>query len=80
MSPQDNSGFPSVVPTLSSKDVQRQCEALMEREASEIKRVKYNDYTATERAQIGKYAAENGPACAVRHFSQVPGRKYYINI
>ena len=51
MSPQDNPGFPSVVPTLSSKDVQCVNDSVklsMEREASEIKRVKYNDYTATE--------------------------------
>ena len=29
---------------------------------------KCNDHTAKERVQIGKYAAENGPARAVRHF------------
>ena len=43
ISPQDNSGFPSVVPTLSSKDVQHVNDSVklsMEWEASEIKRVK----------------------------------------
>ena len=38
-------------------------------------RGKYNDYTAKERAQIGKYAAENGPTKAAKHFSQVLSRK-----
>ena len=35
------------------------------------KRVKYNDYSATEGARIGQYAAENGPARAVSYFSKV---------
>ena len=38
-------------------------------------RGKYNDYTAEERAKIGKYAAENGPARAVRHFSKILNKK-----
>lgn len=32
-------------------------------------RGKYNDYTPEERAQIGKYAEENGPTRATKHFS-----------
>lgn len=39
------------------------------------KRGKYNDYTPEERAKIGKYAAENGPARAVRHFSKTMSKK-----
>lgn len=35
------------------------------------KRGKYNDYTPEQRAQIGKYAAENGPTRAAKHFSQL---------
>ena len=35
----------------------------------------YNDYTAEERAQIGKYAAENGSTKASRRFSERLGRK-----
>ena len=30
----------------------------------------YNEYTAEVRAQIGKYAAENGPTRAARYFSE----------
>ena len=68
--------LPAEVPSLSAKDVQRVND--------DVKRAKleipekglgqYNVYTAKERAQIGKYAAENGPASAVRHFSKVLGR------
>ena len=38
-------------------------------------RKKYNDYTAEERARIGKYAAENGPTSASRYFTKLLGRK-----
>ena len=38
-------------------------------------RAHYNDYTAKERAEIGKYAAENGPTKAARCFSERLGRK-----
>ena len=34
-------------------------------------RGKYDDYTPEQRAQIGKYAAENGPTRAAKHFSQL---------
>ena len=36
---------------------------------------KYNDFTVKERAQIGKYATEHGPARAVRHCSKLLGRQ-----
>ena len=39
------------------------------------KRVKYNDYSLTERACIGQYTAENWPARAVRYFSKVRDKK-----
>ena len=32
-------------------------------------REKYNEYTPEERAMIGKYATENGPARTIHHFS-----------
>ena len=32
----------------------------------------YIDYTPEDRAKIGRYAAEKGPAMATRHFA-VPG-------
>ena len=47
---------------------------LME-EGGTWKRVEYNNYSATERARIGQYAAENGPARAVRRFSKVLDKK-----
>ena len=31
-------------------------------------------YTAEQRAQIGRYAARHGNAAAVRHFTQILGR------
>ena len=49
--------------------------SLLEDSESSRSRGKYNDYTSKERALIGKYAAENGPAKATRHFSQLLGRK-----
>ena len=36
---------------------------------------KFSDYMPQERAQIGKYAVENGPTKAAKHFSQVLNRK-----
>ena len=38
-------------------------------------RGKYNSYSPEERAQIGKYALENGNTRAARHFSKVLNRK-----
>ena len=37
-------------------------------------RRKYNEYTAEERAAIGNYTAEKGPAKACKHFSRALGR------
>ena len=39
------------------------------------KRGKYNVYTPDERAQIGRYASENGPTRAAKHFSKLWNRK-----
>ena len=33
-------------------------------------RGKYNSYTSVQRAEIGKYAAENGATSAAKHFPQ----------
>ena len=68
--------LPAEVPSLSAKDVQRVNDDVKRAklETPEKGRGQYNVYTAKERAQIGKYAAENGPASAVRHFSKVLGR------
>ena len=37
------------------------------------RRGQYNEYTSEQRAEIGKYSAENGPTRAARHFSEVLG-------
>ena len=67
------------VPLLSEEEVRRMNEEVkrtMEQDGTSKKgRGKYNDYTAEERAKIGKYAEENGPARAVRHFSKILDRK-----
>ena len=77
--PDDNSGLPAVVTSLSSREVERvnrTVKLAMEREAEATStRVMYNGYSATERAKIGKYAAENGPTRASRHFSEVLEKK-----
>ena len=71
--PDDNFGLPSVVTSLSSREVDRvnrTVKLAMEREAEATStRVMYNSYSTTERAKIGKYTAENGPTRASRHFS-----------
>ena len=67
----------SVVPSLSGNKVQRVNEGVkhsMKQEASDKKCVKYNEYSAKERAQISKYAAEDRATCGVRHFSKVLDR------
>ena len=68
--------MPTEVSSLSAKDVQRVNEDVKRAklEKPEKGRGQYNIYTAKKRAQIGKYAAENGPASAVRHFSKILGR------
>ena len=52
---------------------EQRCEVLDGRGIGTRKRVKYmyNDCSATERARIGQYAAEIGPARAVHYFSMV---------
>ena len=76
--------LPSVVPSLSPKEVEKVNECVnrakdWEQEedstSEKTKRVKYNDYSAKERAQIGKYAAENGPIVQVNIF-----RKSWVRI
>ena len=42
-----------------------------------VTRGTYTDYTPENRAKIGRYAAENGPARATRHFAvpETTGRR-----
>ena len=44
------------------------------------KRTKYNDYTPEQRAEIGRYAAENGPTRAATHFSRVLNTTFLITV
>ena len=67
---------------LTQKDLEKtntKVKRSIEREAAKPQKAsprgKYNDYTPQERAWIGKYAAENGPTKAAKHFSQVLNRK-----
>ena len=73
--PEDRT-LPTEVPSLSAKDVERVNNDIKRAklETPEKGRGQYNVYTAKEKAQIGKYAAENGAASAVRHFSKVLSR------
>ena len=73
-------GMPSKVPSQSNKEVENanaSVKKLLEKVTSQSLRrpIRYNDYTPEERASIGKYAAENGIASAVRHFSRVGSKK-----
>ena len=43
-------------------------------------RFQYNEYSVKERAQIVKYAAENGPTTASRHFPKVLGRSACVHV
>ena len=46
---------------------------------SQIRRSdEYDNYTADDRTKIGKYAAENGPTRAARHFSAILNMKVMI--
>ena len=38
------------------------------------RRHQYNEYSAKERADIGKYAAENGATNACKHFTKILGK------
>ena len=67
---------------LTQKDLEKanaKVKCSIEREAAKPQKAspqgKYNDYTPQERAWIRKYAAENGPTKAAKHFSQVLNKK-----
>ena len=63
-----------------SRKNERRSEACARRRYLGFGRGKYNEYTPEERAQIGKFAAEHGPAKAVRHFSKLLSRKVQLSI
>ena len=58
-----------------NKEVKRALAAEDSGEKVVTRRGKYNSYTPKERAQIGKYALENGNSRAARHFSKVLDRQ-----
>ena len=58
-----------------NKEVKRALAAEDSGEKVVTRRGKYNSYTPEERAQIGKYALENGNSRAARHFSKVLDRQ-----
>ena len=73
--------YPTKVPSLSDKQVEKtNTEVKRAQEENTSGRGKYNEYTPEERAQIGKFAAEHGPAKAVRHFSKLLSRKVQLSI
>ena len=73
--------YPTKVPSLSDKQVEKtNVEVKRAQEEDTSGRGKYNEYTPEERAQIGKFAAEHGPAKAVRHFSKLSSRKVQLSI
>ena len=71
---------PPPASSFSGKDVERANDSVKRKingqvcEADERKkRGKYGEFTAKDRARIGKYAAENRPTKAGRHFSKLMG-------
>ena len=72
--------YPTKVPSLSDKQVKTTNTEVKRAQEDTSGRGKYNKYTPEERAQIGKFAAEHGPAKAVRHFSKLLSRKVQLSI
>jgi len=63
---------------LMSKEVESADRAVakpLEAASKEQSRRKYNSYTDKQRAEIGKYAFENGATSAARHYSNAWGVK-----
>ena len=63
---------------MTSKEVEstdRAVAKVLEIASKEQLRGKYNSYTDKQRAEIGKYAFENGATIAARHYSNVWGVK-----
>ena len=64
----------STCPSLTRKEVDSANERVkdsLQQQQKITPRTKYASYTPQERALIGKYAAENGPTRAARHYSNV---------
>ena len=69
---------PSKVPSFTDEEhrfANKEIKIILKKSSSSDKhRKKYNDYTPEEKARIGRYAAENGPARAVQHCSKEIGK------
>ena len=63
----EQTGLPVAVNTEANKSVQR----VLEESTQAKKRKKYTTFTAEDRAAIGRYAAENGNASAVKKFNGI---------
>ena len=66
--------LPTKVSSLSVNELQAansSVQKIIERRSVPNRCGKYNHYTAEERAMIGRYAAENGPTRASKHFSKL---------
>ena len=58
-------------PSLTEKELKSANDSVSKCNTKSTDRQKYNVYSAEERAQMGKYAAENGPTRASKHFSKL---------
>uniref|UniRef100_A0A1X7SKG7 Uncharacterized protein n=1 Tax=Amphimedon queenslandica TaxID=400682 RepID=A0A1X7SKG7_AMPQE len=65
--------------TTIERKVQEKIQLLKEDKTGVTQRGKYNDYTPEQRARIGKFAYENGPTKAAKHFSQIAEMKREYN-
>lgn len=59
----------SVLSKMEVEAANKQVSNALQSAAEKVSRGKYNSYTPQQRAKIGKYAAENGPTRAAKHFT-----------
>lgn len=63
----------SVLSKMEVEAANKQVSNALQSAAEKVSRGKYNSYTPQQRAKIGKYAAENGPTKATKHFTAIWG-------
>ena len=71
--PSGSSSRSSLLTTEEVKSADRAVAKALERATKEVPRGKYNSYTDEQRAELGKYAFDNGPTNAARHFTDTWG-------
>ena len=71
--PRQNDSLPDhkSCPSLTAKELKSANDSVSNCHVKSTDRQKYSAYSAEERAQIGKYAAENGPTRASKYFSKI---------